>query len=60
MSEFRFGFHLPPHISVFHIHLHCLILPIENKLIEKYLYGYGLKSVETIKKMIDLKKTSKL
>ena len=44
------GFHLPPHISVFHIHLHCFILPFGNKMYDKYLYGFGLKSIKNIRK----------
>jgi diadenosine tetraphosphate (Ap4A) HIT family hydrolase len=38
---FRIGFHLPPLISVYHIHLHGFILPFKNKLIGSYKYSYG-------------------
>ena len=54
------GFHLPPHISVFHIHLHCLILPITNRMNNKYLYGYAIKSAEEVRQRIETKKMSKL
>jgi hypothetical protein len=47
-DSFRFGFHLPPLVSVHHIHLHAFILPFKNPLFQKYKYSYGpnFKSVE--------------
>lgn len=49
-DHFRFGFHVPPLISVYHIHLHAFILPFKSLIQEKYKYAYGpnFKSVEEI------------
>ena len=30
-KQTKFCFHLPPHISIHHIHLHCFVLPFHNK-----------------------------
>lgn len=39
----RFGFHRPPFYSIPHLHLHCLILPIQNCFYNKITYGLALK-----------------
>lgn len=31
INSFRFGFHVPPLISVYHIHLHAFILPFRDR-----------------------------
>lgn len=48
------GFHVPPLISIFHIHLHGFILPFSNRLLGKYKYNYGpvFKSVEEVMTML--------
>jgi hypothetical protein len=53
-DSFKFGFHLPPLISVHHIHLHAFILPFKNSFVEKYKYSYGpiFKSVDQIYEML--------
>jgi hypothetical protein len=47
-SSFRFGFHVPPLLSVYHIHLHAFILPFKNPFTASYKYSFGpvFKSVE--------------
>jgi diadenosine tetraphosphate (Ap4A) HIT family hydrolase len=34
-GEFRFGFHIPPHNSIQHLHLHCIALPFQHIGIRK-------------------------
>lgn len=57
----RCGFHLKPHISVFHVHLHCFLLPFKDKAQDQFYFGFGgvlFKSVSAIKAII--KPVSKL
>lgn len=49
LNSLRFGFHVPPLISVYHIHLHAFILPFRDRFREyKYAFGPHFKSVSTI------------
>lgn len=45
-SEVRLGFHLPPHNSIDHVHLHCFLLPIKSWIEDRGIYGHMLKSVK--------------
>jgi hypothetical protein len=51
ISDYRMGFHLPPQISVWHVHLHCFALPISSFLHDKVIYGSLLKSIDTIRSL---------
>jgi len=46
--RFRFGFHLPPVNSIDHIHLHCFIEPFGEFKYDKIVYGWFMKSVESM------------
>jgi hypothetical protein len=51
-TKFKFGFHVKPTISVHHIHLHCFVLPFSSIVMEKFKYGYLLKSVPEIARIL--------
>ena len=36
-KEYRFGFHKIP--SIYHLHMHCLVLPFLNEYFDKIYYG---------------------
>jgi hypothetical protein len=59
-DKYRFGFHLPPHTSIFHIHLHCFIGPFSNQYYDKVQYGSLLKPVEIVIKKLEHLNLSKL
>jgi hypothetical protein len=43
-----YRFHLPPHISEFHIHLHCFVLPFISKDKERRIFGHMAYSVDQV------------
>ncbi len=56
--ENRFGYHEPPINSVDHLHLHCLVLPIEKVYIDKMVYGSMLSPTSLVIQKIKDKKGS--
>lgn len=50
-ADLRLGFHKPPHISVSHLHLHSLVLPIKNEF--KNLIIFGSRLLTSIEKVIE-------
>ena len=44
---YRFGFHRPPKNSKYHLHLHCIVLPLKNPAHE-VPYGFMLTKVEDV------------
>ena len=44
-TEFRFGFHKEPYISIFHLHMHCFLLPFSEVKYDRVQYGHMLHSV---------------
>ena len=54
-SEYRLGFHVPPYISVPHLHMHGFALPIKNCFTNWFKYGVFLISNDRIRSMVKSK-----
>ena len=49
---YRFGFHAPPSNSKYHLHLHCIALPLKTKRWD-LIYGELLTTVPDVLQMLD-------
>lgn len=47
-AEVRYGFHNPGRVSVQHLHMHCIVLPIEPEWKEGRFSGVNLRSAKFI------------
>ena len=49
---YRLGFHRPPKNSKYHLHLHCIVLPLKQEKHEK-TYGTNLTKPEEVIKYLE-------
>jgi len=47
-DSYRFGYHEPPMNTIDHLHLHCIVLPIQTPYLNGVIYGEKLASTQKI------------
>ncbi|EGR32259.1 hypothetical protein IMG5_091080 [Ichthyophthirius multifiliis] len=50
-TEYRFGYHQPPQISIYHLHYHAFVLPFRNQFYDIIKYGKIILIIEPVEKI---------
>ncbi|KAL4478326.1 hypothetical protein ABPG72_009562 [Tetrahymena utriculariae] len=58
-KEYKYGFHIPPHVSIDHLHYHGIVLPIRDQFFGLVKFGRLLYPMSHIKEIISQQNAKK-